>query len=482
MFTDIDWIAEGKPWPPEDADERARLAEHARNRQVYAGLHDVVMPRYAAYLSDQAKDGRKQPIILDWPALATGSYISLLLGEEPEVLAGDRKDLPERSDEQVFIDVSRYGIGLYEVSDSGIQALNPENCYLITTPGNIQRYQAVVFFTKWKETIIVNNEKEEHEYVKFTIHSVGKIQHAVYEIVDKSTLPQLAGIIDNSAGKVLHGPLKLGDFPAYAGLATETAADGSQEPPVDDMLVVVVQNKLTSERYYGQSDYPPAVLTLTEHLERLFSQRAEVLAKFTSPTPVIPESAAVFDHAKQEWVFKPGSAIITQPGDTPPALMVWQAELGAVDRAIEQAMDQLLQMLQLSRVLLAGQGQGAAESGTALRIRLIPTLAKVSRYARAAEMVIPKVLNLWSQLHPPEIPLDKITINMQDGIPEDPMETANLHNIQAAALSTLTMARILSPKAALQAAYDAEIIQPLPDMTVADSIAQISEEAKEQVM
>ena len=406
MFTNTDWIADGKPWPPVDVDEKARLAEHARNRQVYAGLHDVVMPRYATYLSDQAKDSRKQPIILDWPALATGSYISLLLGEEPEVIAGDRKDLPERSDEQVFIDVSRYGLGIYEVSDSGIQALSPENCYLITTPGNIQRYQALVFFATWEEKKIVDGKEVKHEYVKFTIHSISKIQHVVYEIKD---------------GK-LAGPLELGDFPAYAGLMT--AADGSQEPPVDDMLVVVVQNKLTSERYYGQSDYSPAVLTLTEHLERLFAQRAEVLAKFTSPTPVVPESAAVFDHAKQEWVFKPGSAIITQPGDTPPALMVWQAELGAVDRAIEQAMDQLLQMLQLSRVLLAGQGQGTAESGTALRIRLIPTLAKVGRYARAAEKAIPTVLNLWSQLHPPEIPLEKITVNLQDGIPEDPMETA----------------------------------------------------------
>lgn len=406
MLTNTDWIADGKPWPPEDADEKARLAEHARNRQVYAGLHDVVMPRYATYLSDQAKDSRKQPIILDWPAMATGSYISLLLGEEPEVLAGDRKDLPERSDEQVFVDVSRYGLGLYEISDSGIQALSPENCYIITTPGNIQRYQAIVFFATWKVTTEASGKKEEHEYVKFTIHSISKIQHIIYEIKN---------------GK-LAGPLPLGDFPAYATL--KTAADGSQEPPADDMLVVVVQNKLTSEHYYGQSDYSPSVLTLTEHLERLFSQRAEVLAKFTSPTPVVPESAAIFDHATQEWVFKPGNAIITQPGDTPPALMVWQAELGAVDRAIEQAMDQLLQMLQLSRVLLAGQGQGAAESGTALRIRLIPTLAKVSRFARAAEKAIPKTINLWSQLHPPEIPLESITVNLQDGIPEDPMETA----------------------------------------------------------
>ena len=73
-------------------------------------------------------------------------------------------------------------------------------------------------------------------------------------------------------------------------------------------------------------------------------------------------------------------------------------------------------------------------------------------------------------------------VTLQDGIPDDPMETANRHNIQATALSTLTMARILSPKAALQAAYDAGILKPLPDMTVADSIAQISEEAKEQIM
>jgi len=77
--------------------------------------------------------------------MATSSYMHLLLGEEPEVLAGDRADLPDRPDEQVFIDVSRYGIGLYEISDDGVQVVNPENCYIVVMPGNIQIPQAFVF-------------------------------------------------------------------------------------------------------------------------------------------------------------------------------------------------------------------------------------------------------------------------------------------------------------------------------------------------
>lgn len=400
MLIDLSWIADGKPWPPEDADEAARLAEHARMRAVYNGLHETIFPNYVTYLADAAKDPKKQAIILDWPELATSSYLNLLIGEEPEVLAGTRTDLPERPDEAVFLDRSRYGIGLYEVSDAGIQALNPENCYLVVTPGNIQIPQAFVFFDKFKV--------DKDEYVKLTIHTKSQIQHLIFAI----------------SNGILSGPKDLEAFPAYASLDIDS--EGIQKPAVDDILIVAVQNQLSSERYYGRSDYKPGILSLVSSLELLFAQRAEVLAKFTSPTPVIPESASIYDRALGEWVYKPGQAIITQPGDVSPSLMVWDAQLVNVDRAIEQSMDQLLQMLELSRVLLAGKDAGTAESGTALRIRLIPTLSKVGKAARQAEKAIPKVIHLWSQLHPPEIPIAEITVNLQDGIPEDPMETAQV--------------------------------------------------------
>ena len=472
MLTDLSFVADGQPWPPEDADEAARLKEHAFMRQIYNGLHEKVFPRYIAYLADQTKDSKKQKIILDWPELATDSYINLLLGEEPEIVAGNRDDLPDLPADQAFIDVSRYGIGLFEVSDAGIQALNPENCYIVVTPGNIQLPQAFVFFHIWKEKESQSGKEKEIEYIKFTVHQPGKIRHLIFLISPGAGLTK--------SEKKLSGPLPLGDFPAYAGL--EVDAEGYQFPPVEDMLVVAVNNKLSSERYYGQSDYKPSIISLIESLELLFAQRAEVLAKFTSPTPVVPESATVFDHSKKEWVYKPGQAIITKPGDPSPSLMVWQAELGAVDRAIEQSMDQLLQMLQLSRVLLVGQGQGTAESGTALRIRLIPTLSKVSKCARAAEKAIPAVLHLWSQLHLPEIPIEEIEVKLKDGIPDDPMEEANVNNIRATALATLKTVGIIGRKGALQMAFDSGLLKPLAGLDVEQSIDQLLSESLDELI
>jgi hypothetical protein len=472
MLTDLSFVADGNPWPPEDADEAARLKEHAFMRQIYNGLHEKVFPRYIAYLADQSKDSKKQKIILDWPELATDSYINLLLGEEPEIVAGNRDDLPALPTDQAFIDVSRYGIGLFEVSDAGIQALNPENCYIVVTPGNIQKPQAFVFFHIWKEKDVQNGKEKEIEYIKFTVHQPGKIRHLIFLISPGAGLTK--------SEKKLSGPLPLGNFPAYSDL--EVDADGYQYPPVEDMLVVAIQNKLSSERYYGQSDYKPSIISLIESLELLFAQRAEVLAKFTNPTPVVPESATVFNHSTQEWEYKAGQAIITKPGDPSPSLMVWQAELGAVDRAIEQSMDQLLQMLQLSRVLLAGQGQGTAESGTALRIRLIPTLSKVSKYARAAEKAIPAVLHLWSQLHLPEIPIEEIEVKLKDGIPDDPMEEANVNNIRATALATLKTVGIIGRKGALQMAFDSGLLKPLPGLDVEQSIDQLLSESLDELI
>jgi hypothetical protein len=160
-----------------------------------------------------------------------------------------------------------------------------------------------------------------------------------------------------------------------------------------------------------------------------FSERDEVQHEFTKPTPVIPDSATVFDHEVGAWVFEAGQPIFTLPGDVPPSLMVWDAQLGHVEKAIEQKMEQLLQMLQLSKVLLAGQEAGNAESGTALRFRLIPTMSQVDKHSRAMEKAIPQVLNLWSQLHPPVVDVKDISVILRNGLPEDQIETATAAQI-----------------------------------------------------
>lgn len=464
IYSVDDIIGYGKPWPPEDPDERARLSEHTKNRKLYADLHEEVFAKYNNYLNDGLNDDKKLKTVLGWASVATDNYMSLLLGEGVKIDAPAQYDTP---DEEVFIDASRYGIGLYEISQDAITVLNPERVYFVVDPHNIREVDSYVIFSDFKAG--------DRTCIKFTIHSEGRIQHLVYEC---------------SNGKL--GILRpLADFPQYEDLGIYK--DGIQETGIDECLVVRVDNALSSERYYGKSDYSPSVYSLIEILDQAFARRTEVLAKFARPIPMVPESAMRFDHNRQKWVFRTENAIILKEGAPTAAYLTWGAELGAVEREIEQSMIQLLAMLKLSRVLIAGENEGQSESGTALRLRLIPTLSKVSTFATALKAALPSVYSLKSKLDsalgaegaPAPFEPDAVTITLQDGIPEDPAETAQINLVIAQTLSTLKMAGILDNKAAIRAALVAgvllpEMLSPGEDAAIEAAIIQISADSVEQ--
>jgi len=401
MLTDLSWISKARPWPPEDQDEASRLKEHAFNRQVYNNQHEV-FSKYAAYLQDKADDDKKIPIILGWGEKATTNYINLCIGEPLDVEIDNVDSVEERPDEEVLIDVSRYGIGLYEPTQEGIMAQNPENCYMVTGLGNFRKVTAYVFFRTFKV--------EKLEYVKLTIHGKGFIQHLIYEIANG----------------------KLGDrqdlkrFVPFADLKVD--AEGKQSTGVDDILIVRVDNALSSERRYGRSDYTPSVVSLIEALELAFSRREEVLAKFARPVFMAPESAFNhFNHAKQVWEIRLDAPLMVEPGSMEAKYLTWQAELGAVENAIKDKMDQLLYMLDLVKQ----EELGTAQSGTALAFRLIPTTSRVRKFANSLKKAIPKVLSLKSKL---DVALkvegaiafepEAVSVVPQDGIPRDPLQTA----------------------------------------------------------
>lgn len=440
MINSLDVFSVGKPWPPADQDERDRIAEHQKNRKLYEELHLDIFPKYNAYINDKLHDDKKQPIILGLAETATTNYMDLLLGEAPEIEAPKVYPSP---DEEVFIDVSRDGIGLYEIHQDGITAANPETVYLVTDPGNIRKVTAYVFFAEFKEG--------EKSYVKLTIHEPGSIAHKVYWLKD---------------GK-LNAEVPLSEFPAFAGYQVDE--DGKQYPFGKDagaqMLVVRVDNALSSDRRYGRSDYTPSVHSLIEALDRAFAFRFETLAKFNRPIPVVPETAAPFDHALQRRVFKTENAIIMKNGDPASSYLTWQADLASVEREIEQTMQQLLIKLKLSPVLLAGENQGQAESGTALRIRLIPTLSKVRKFATALKVAIPQVQSLKSKLdaaigvegaqaYEPE----DVTVHLRDGVPDDKMEEAQIRLVKSQAIGTLKAQGVIDGATALRSAIICKII------------------------
>lgn len=463
IITDLSFVSTGQPWPPEDQHEANRLKEHHDNRLIYNNLHTEVFPKFAAYLADKADDDKKTAIVLGWGEKATSNYINLTIGEEPLVeLEGIESEPEERPDEEVLIDASRYGRGLYEVTGEGIFAQNPERCYFVTSPSNIRKVAHYVFFDVFKQ-----GSAPTLEFVKFTIYGTGFIQHLIYEIKN---------------GK-LGDKHDLANFPAYAGLQFDTEKNrqkGMQFTGVDDLLIVALDNALSSDRSYGRSDYTPSVYSLIEGLELAFSRREEVLAKFARPIFMAPESAFNhFNHAKQRWELRTEGPLMVDPGSVDAKYLTWQAELGAVENAIKDKMDQLLQMMDLVKQEELGQ----ATSGTALAFRLLPTRSRVRKFASSLKKAIPKVLSLKSKLDvalkvPDAIAFepDIVTVTTYDGIPNDAKETAEINQTIANSIANLVIARVLSPQAGLRAAYDAGIIKPLPEMTIDDSIKTVNEQ------
>jgi len=435
MLTDLSFIAPEAPWPPEDEDEKARLAEHAFNRQLYNNHHEV-FTKYAAYLHDKKDDDKKISVVLGWPEKATTNYINLCIGDDPDVELDGQDLQDERPDEEVLIDVSRYGIGLYEPTQDGIFCQSPENCYIVTVPGNIRKITEYVFFTQ------LNVEKK--IFVKFTIHGQGFIQHLIYELRD---------------GK-LGERQNLANFSAYAGIVVD--AQGIQKTGVDDILIVRVDNALSSERHYGRSDYTPSVCSLIEALELAFARREEVLAKFARPVFQAPESAFNhFNHSKQVWEIHLDEPILLEPGSLQASYLTWQAELGAVEKAIEDKMNQLLYMLDLVKAEEANK----AESGTALALKLQPTLSRVKRFAKGLKKAIPKVEVLYNQLIGNPIDPAKLTVDIRNGLPKDQAATIFF-------VSTAYAGGFMSLETAVATAQDFEMDED-PESPLQKEIARI---------
>jgi len=423
MLTNLDWIADGKPWPPEDADEKARLTEHAKNRLLYNGDHEAVFPKLAAYLKDKEDDDKKVPIIIGLAKTATKEYLNFIIGESPEIDAPAIYDLP---DYEVLTDASRYGLGALEISQDRIVAISPENFYIVVEPGNIQQASAYVIFATFKQMEGDGDKKKEHEYVKFTTHTKGQIQHVIYEIIASETI-NVPGVVVGS-GKKLAGPIPVKSFKQYGYLDVDD--EGKQATGVDDLLVVRIDNILTSDLYYGQSDYIPEIYSKLEALDLAYTQRAVVLRKFTHPKPMAGQSAFTFDHAKQKYLWKSEEAIILDAGEQPAQYLTWQAELGAVEVEIRDLYKQLLKDFSLTD----DDEVNKAESGTAIRLKQSETLAKVRWLASEYQKKVPIIYSLKSKISKEaSFEPEMVQVSLRDGIPNDPKEEAEIASLWYAA-------------------------------------------------
>ena len=412
MLTSLDFLSEGKSWPP--AAEVERLSLYSNNAKLFEGKHDQVFKDWVRLLREDQQATLE--IILNWHRRLSTLWADLLLGEPPRITAGDRNSPEQQAVErlirdnqlhnmayEVALDVSRYGTGLFKVRYDGrgiIEAQQPSVWFPVVKPDNVKEIVAHVLAWTWDEEQNGLFGKRKINHLKAEIHERGRITTAEYIVRD---------------GKIV------------SEVSREEQATG-----VNDFLVVPVNNILTSDRVIGLDDYSD-LDSIIQELEIRVAQVCRILDKHADPNMYGPDTALEQDVATGKWTFRGGGKYFpVGPDEKPPGYVTWDGQLEAAFKQIELLMEQLYVLGETSAAAFGQLKSGLAESGSALRRLMMAPLAKVNRIRLRFDPALKKALKLAAALEvaqgmPGAVKLENIDIAWQDGLPNDMRELSEIY-------------------------------------------------------
>lgn len=451
MLTSLDFLDIGSHWVPDS--EHDRITRYEQNRLLFEGKHDQVFDKWVKLLRDDNKATLE--LILNWNKRISTLWADLLLGEPPRIKnveAGGAADVSLNrliNDNQlisvlyeVVLDVSRYGTGLIKVryDKKGIIEAQPPNMWFpVVNPSNLKEVTHHVLAWTYETTATGILGKKAVKHLKVEIHTKGAVEYREYIIADNKI-------------KTL--------------VASTTEATG-----IDDFLIIPINNITTSDQVMGMDDYSDLDSVIQE-LEIRMSQVSRILDKHADPNMYGDETALEKDTRTGQWVFRGGGKFFpVTEGGTTPGYVTWDGQLEASFTYIEKLMEQLYFLSATSPASFGQQKLGLAESGSALRRLMLTSLAKVNRLRLKIDPAVKHLLEVASELEvkqgmPGATLLSNITIEWQEGIPQDIMETV-----------TVEAKRI---NAGLTSTYSAlKRLDGLTDLQTAEEIARINTDRKD---
>ena len=419
MLYNLEFLEEGQAWPP--GPEADRLARYALNRAVFEGEHaDVYREQFRRIerVIGNFDEVVSYPVVVNFQKLMCIKFADLLLGEAPKITAAGKEDAVSRVIDhsnlfgkayEVAIDVSRYGTGLFllyrDEDGLGVVDITQPSCWFpVVSPDNIKHVTHHVLAVSYRDD-------GEQEYLKAQIHERGCVTTRVYEL-DGNELGRLVSE---------EGPTATG----FAGFA-----------------VLPVHNVVTSDRLFGIDDFTD-IDSIVSEIEVRLAQISRILDKHSAPTMTGPGSA-LSDDGHGGLMLKTGNYIVNDAfmdgnsGDV--KYITWDAQLDSNFKQLEILVNFLYMLSETGATLLDNNlSGGRAESGTALRLRMMSPLAKVNRirvnFDPALKTAVAEAARLgWGcSLEP-----SQVNIIWEDGLPDDPRESAQIMSIRTAGKPTIS--------------------------------------------
>lgn len=244
-------------------------------------------------------------------------------------------------------------------------------------------------------------------------HLKGSIEYHLYEI--------------DAAGNVL------GEITPIESYYPELKA--SEKTNVDDFLVVHIPNYRVNSRFFGISDYKD-LTALFVAIENRLTKVDNILDKHGDPILAVPEG--VLDEEGK--VSRQSFGVIEVPTDAgsgqKPEYIVWDANLDSAFKEIDKLVEFLFMTSETSAAAFGLDKEGQAESGRALKYKLLRTIAKKHRKELYFDVGLKRLFKnacLFAKANGFKAgdvefkgEVGKVQIEWQDGVINDALETLEL--------------------------------------------------------
>lgn len=435
MLYNLSWLEETKPFPP--ACESDRILRYRQNAALFDGDHfDDSKFRHRNGITCSTMEMYNEcvhrisrvignfeeivsfPVLLNYQRLMTLKMADLVCGEYPSITGSNTsenqsiKSVREYTDfdEKLYtsvIDISRFGdavLRIYKDEDQDkttFTVWDPTEWFPIVSQDGTNTITAHCIC--WMENRKQNDYDSDDWYLHVQIHKTSKEFFGTYEY----RLYKMDSL-GSSIGKLITKEIR--------------------KTGIDSCAVMHLTAFKVSNCIYGYDDYMPVDSILAEIMARI-SQISVILDKHADPNITGPVSMLATDPVTGERTLGKGKFYAINPGDTPPAYMVWDGQLSAAFKELEILFNQLYILSEMGAALLGStDGSGQAISGTAMRFKMVNPLAKARRISNSLTNSLKK---LFSILCDNAVSSENISVEWEDGLPDDPRE-----NIEMAKLAT----------------------------------------------
>ncbi|MDF0591660.1 phage portal protein [Candidatus Methanocrinis natronophilus] len=420
VHTDLSFLNPMQKWPP--AADQARLARYATNRLLLEGDHDLV---FTGLNEDDAP--RIVKMRVNWFKRISTLFADLAVGAPPAIRADENQqpNLDRIVEDNslsltvydLFTDLIAFGDGVLKVRWNGergvISRIDPRLWFPVVDPDDVGTYTHHVLAWEVK--------KGDEKYVKVEIHWPGTVEHRLLKL--------------NTAGDEILETAPLPTIDRYATLKEE------EETGVPDFLVVPFSNLKSGDGVHGMDDFR-GISDLVEEIERRLIKISGTLDVFADPWMAGPPGLRVKDPTTGEVVWASDEKYISiTEGEKVPEVITWDANMAATFSHIEAVLGQLYVMAELSPAAFGETKSGLAESGSALKRLLLPTLAKVGRLRLRVKPGLLEVLRTTAELEVASRmsgaeSLTNLTVEWRENLPVDPLEAAKVEATRRGAMAT----------------------------------------------